>query len=172
MSNTDTQEKPKNTITVEDIKVVADTYQEVEQELDRQFAEIDRLRSEISSRGREQVDHEELMFLASDLKHMAFKLHKNAIRVYEVAKADLAEIEAAMKLGKANHIIKSYGFTAMTDDLRKAAISSLPEMTRLRKHIGGLKAYADTTEGLVANLQSEEVNYRKSTDRRERLNGL
>ena len=169
MENDNTQ---RAIITEADIKKLADHYEAIQKNFDEQFEMIDQKRDEMCSQRRELDDHEELMFMASDLKHLAFKLHLNSLKISTQSKADLLMLEGEIKLGKANAILKSYGFSTTTDDLRKAALSSMPQMTRLRKAIGAISAYAETLVNLVQNLQADEVNFRRSTERRERLGGL
>lgn len=120
----------------------------------------------------EEGNYEDLLILASQLKHKAIKINRNATGVLVNLDADLDYYEAQILLYHAEVFLKEKGFDKITDLLRNSYLSSSREIKKLRVYKGRLKALKDSAESLVRAFESDEVNFRKFLDMKNKLKGI
>lgn len=117
-------------------------------------------------------DYENLLILASQLKHKSITLSRNITGVMVALIAELEYYEAQILLYFAEYFLKEKGFDKITDLLRNSYISSSKELKKLNVLKGKLKALEKSAEQLVRAFESDEVNFRKFLDMKNKLKGL
>lgn len=117
-------------------------------------------------------NYEDLLILASQLKHRAIKLDRNAGGLLVNTDTDLDYYEAQILLYFAEPFLKDKGFDKVTDLLRNSYLSSSKEIKKLRVVKGKLKHLMDSAEALVRAFESDEVNFRKFMDMKNKLRGI
>jgi hypothetical protein len=117
-------------------------------------------------------NYEDLLILASQLKHRSIKLNRNAAGLLVNTDTDLDYYEAQILLYFAEPFLKDKGFDKITDLLRNSYLSSSKEIKKLRVVKGKLKAVMESAESLVRAFESDEVNFRKFMDMKNKLRGI
>ena len=117
-------------------------------------------------------NYEDLLILASQLKHKSISLSRNITGVYVAVDAELDYFESQILLYFAEYFLKEKGFDKITDLLRNSYLSSNRELKKLKVLKGKLKAVEKSAESLVRAFESDEVNFRKFLDMKNKLRGL
>ncbi len=117
-------------------------------------------------------DYEDLLILASQLKHKSIALSRNITGVFVALDAELDYFESQILLYYAEHFLKEKGFDKITDLLRNSYLSSNKELKKLKILKGKFKAHEKSAEQLVRAFESDEVNFRKFLDMKNKLKGL
>lgn len=117
-------------------------------------------------------NYEDLLILASQLKHRSIKLNRNSAGLLVNTATDLDYYESQILLYFAEVFLKDKGFDKVTDLLRNSYLSSSKEIKKLRVVKGKLKALMESAEALVRAFESDEVNFRKFMDMKNKLKGI
>jgi len=153
-------QKPEKTFQ-EEITSVTRTHRRSLKVVVSAYTKINSAREAIFERIDKNEDPEVLMFATADLKHHANKLFRHSIRTFKAAKATLEYMEAYVKLGKADSILKNKGYEKITDSSRTVAAHSLKEMLEFKILLAELESYYLSSERLIDNLLADEVDLRQ-----------
>ena len=117
-------------------------------------------------------NYEDLLILASQLKHDSISLHRNTTGMFVKISAELEYYESQILLYFAEEFLKDKGFDKVTDLLRNSYISSNKELKKLKIIKGKYKALEKSAEQLVRAFENDEFNFRKFMDMSNKLKGL
>lgn len=161
MSSNDVKSKKVEKTYQEEIVSVTKVHDQSLQLIVSSFDKINKAREVIFERIEKDDDAEDLMFEVADLKHEANVLYKNSIKAYKGAKATLEYIEAYLKMGKIDDILKNKGYEKITDTNRSMAVNSLKEVLAFKLMLAELESYKESSENLVENLLADEHDLRQ-----------
>lgn len=117
-------------------------------------------------------NYEDLLILASQLKHRAIVVTRNVTGALVELDAELDYFESQILLYFAEYFLKEKGFDKITDLLRNSYLKSNKELKKLKVLKGKIKAVEESTEALIKAFESDEVNFRKFLDMKNKLRGL
>lgn len=117
-------------------------------------------------------DYENLLILAANLKHQMVSLNKMAMGIYSSVSIELDYNEAQILLNHSELALKQKGFDKITDTLRQSYLSSSKEIKKIRVLKGKIRAVMEASDDLIKAFESDEVNFRKFLDMKNKLRGL
>lgn len=117
-------------------------------------------------------NYEDLLIQASQLKHKSISLHRNVSGIEVSLDTEIGYFEAQILLYFAEFFLKDKGFDKVTDLLRNSYLKSSKELKKLKNLQGKILANKKASEQLVRAFESDEVNFRKFLDMKNKLRGL
>lgn len=117
-------------------------------------------------------NYEDLLIQAAQLKHKSILLNRNVAGIYVAIDSEIDYYESQILLYFAEYFLKEKGFDKITDLLRNSYLKSSKELKKLKILKGRIQGNQKASEQLVRAFESDEVNFRKFLDMKNKLRGL
>jgi hypothetical protein len=160
---------------IESLKKSLENYSEGYKILEKEYKNLEEQQRKFPEKYLSRAtegNYEDLLILASQLKHRSIKINRNSTGILVNLDTDLDYYEAQILLFFAETFLKEKGFDKVTDLLRNSYLSSNKEIKKMRSLKGRVKALKDSAESLVRAFESDEVNFRKFLDMKNKLKGM
>lgn len=155
----------------EELRKMVDTYKEGLKVIESEYQILLKQQDKLPKKFIISYDFEDALILASQLKHRSIQMLKNSTGLYEAAKIDVDYLESQLLLNVADEFLRDK-FDKITDNLRRAFVSSHKGLKSLLKVKGKLMALQEASEKLVRAFESDEVNCRKFVEMKNKLKGM
>ncbi len=155
----------------EEFKKLIEKYVEGYKLMEKEYKTMLEQQKKFPKKFAEKEDFEDLVILASQLKHSSIQLNKNCTALLGSIDIDIDYLESHIVLYFAEDFLKDK-FDKVTDQMRKHVLNNKKEMRVLKKNKIHLQALQEAAEKLVRAFEGDEVNCRKFLDLKNKLRGL
>jgi hypothetical protein len=116
--------------------------------------------------------YEDLLLFVANCKHEALEMWKYSSTVFDDIKTTEEHFAGRFLIDVADDALKDKGYTKIIGDFRIAYLNSRIELKDLRQMMGRAKVVRDASSKLLSALEADEVNFRKFTERMNKLGGI
>lgn len=116
--------------------------------------------------------YEDLLLFVASCKHEALELWKFSSTVYDDIKINEEYFSGRFLVEVADDALKDKGYTKIIGDFRVAYLNSRTELRDLRQILNRARVVRDSAGKLLSAFEADEVNFRKFTERVNKLGGI
>lgn len=156
---------------LEYLRDLVKAYKEMEKKVYIQYASLINKKEAFPRKYLDNVDFEDLMIQAASAKFDAIKVARLFSGLSADISVELDFLTANFKLNIADDAL-SEKFDKITEGLRDAYVASKIEIKDLIKLNDRVSNYADSAEKLIKAFDSDEINFRRIADNKNKLKGF
>lgn len=146
-------------------------YKKMDSFLKKDYDELIKIKETFPVRLVESEDFEDLLIKASNAKFKAIVLVRKLTGLYSEIEYELDFIISNFKLYIADDAL-SDKFDKITEGLREAYVNSKSDLIDLKELKKSIEVFADSAEKLVKMFDSDEVNFRRIAEKKNKLLGF
>lgn len=116
--------------------------------------------------------YEDFLMFVANCKHEALELWKNSLSTFDELDQGEEYFAGRLLIDVSEQLLKDKGFPKPSADIRIAYLNSKLELKELKKIVSKAKAIRDSSKKLLDAFESDEVNFRRFSDKKNNLTGF
>jgi hypothetical protein len=137
-------------------------------------AELNKVSSLILDDSPERVKYfyEDFLMFVANCKHESLELWKNTLSTFDELEQSEEYYAGRLLIDAAEEVLRDKGFLKPSADIRIAYLNSKSELKDFRKIVSKARALRDAAKKMLDAFESDEVNFRRFSDKKNNLLGF
>jgi len=146
-------------------------YQKINKTLKEDYNKLIKLKEGFPVQYIENTDFEDLILKASNAKFQAILLARKINGFSSEVQYEVDYLISIFKINIADEAL-SEKFDKITEGLRDAYVNSKKQLKNIRKLNDSIQVFADSSEKLIRMFDSDEINFRRMAEKKNRMMGF